>query len=132
MMPIKSLWYSPFSFGHLFFLTSLISVAFFNGFIPLVSVMLLHAFLNLHAWWPLIGISGLTLKSNVQVGDELLMDKVIGNSSLMKSARAAVQEYDTELPLAVAVLGCRLGINVDIAASTSTVEPAVINEDGND
>ena len=55
------------------------------------------------------------MKSNVQVGDEFFMDKVIGNSSLMKSARAAVQEYDTELPLSIAVLGCRLVINVDIA-----------------
>ena len=37
-----------------------------------------------------IGLSGLTLKSNIQVGYEFFMDEVIGNASLMKSVRAVV------------------------------------------
>ena len=48
-----------------------------------------------------ISLSGLALKSNVQVGDELFMDEVIGKASSMKTVRAAVQEYDTYLPLVV-------------------------------
>ena len=78
-----------------------------------------------------IGIYGLALKANVQVGDTFLMDEVIGNSSSMKSVRAAVQEYNTELPLDISVLERRLVLNVDFAASTSTDEPEVITEDGN-
>ena len=37
-----------------------------------------------------IDISGLELKSNVQVGDKFLVGEVIGKASLMKSVRAAV------------------------------------------
>ena len=37
-----------------------------------------------------IGISGLELKSNVQVGDTFFVDEVIGKASLLKSVRAAV------------------------------------------
>ena len=59
-----------------------------------------------------IGLSGLALKSNVQVGDALLMDEVIGNASTMNSARADMKEYYTEIPLAIAVLECSLGRNV--------------------
>ena len=77
-----------------------------------------------------IGISGIELKSNVQLGNELLMYKVTGKESSTKSARVAVQEYDTELTLVVAVLYICLGCNVDIATSTSTDEPEVITEDG--
>ena len=76
-----------------------------------------------------IGIYVLTLKSNVQVGDEFLMGEVIGNASSIKSAREYVQEYDTELPLAISVLDRHLGHNVDFSASTSTYEPAVITKD---
>ena len=79
-----------------------------------------------------IGLSVFDLKSNVQVGNEFLMDEVIGKASLMKSSRAAVHEYDTELPLDISVLERCLGINIDIAASTSTDEPAVITEDDDD
>ena len=79
-----------------------------------------------------IGISDLALKSNVQVGNKLFMDEVIGKALSMKSARAAVQEYDTELPLAIAILECRFGRNVDVAISTSTDVPAVITEDEDD
>ena len=61
-----------------------------------------------------------------------MMDEVIVKASLMKSVRAAVQEYDTDLPLDVAVLERRLGQNVDVAASTITEETAVITEYGND
>ena len=50
----------------------------------------------------------------------------------MKSARASVQEYETDLPLDISVLEPRLGRNVYVAASTSTYEPAVIPEDGDD
>ena len=42
-----------------------------------------------------IGLSGHVLKSNVQVGHELLMYEVIWNATSMKSVRAGVQEYDT-------------------------------------
>ena len=79
-----------------------------------------------------IGLSGLALKYNVQVGNEFLMDEFIGKASLMKSARVAVQDYDTDLPLGISVLERRLGRNVYVAASTSTYEPAVITEDGDD
>ena len=79
-----------------------------------------------------IGLSGLALKSNVQLGDELLMDEVIVKASLMKSVRSAIQGYDSELPLDIAVLENRLGHNVDVASSTNTYEPAVITEDGDD
>ena len=79
-----------------------------------------------------IGLSGLVSKSNVQVGDELFMDEVIGNASLMKSVRSAVQEYDIELPLDIAVLELRLEKNVDVAASTSTDETEFITEDVDD
>ena len=54
------------------------------------------------------------------------MDEVIGNASLMKSVRAAVQEYDTELSLDISVLERRLGQDVDFAASTSTDETEFI------
>ena len=50
----------------------------------------------------------------------------------MESVRADVQEYDTEIPLNVAVLERHLGRNVYVAASTSTDDPEVITEDGND
>ena len=79
-----------------------------------------------------IGLYGLALKSNFQVGNELLMDEVIVNTSSMKSVRAAVQEYDADIPLGVSVLERRVGINVDVAASTSMDETAVISEDGDD
>ena len=42
-----------------------------------------------------IGLSGLVLKFNVKVGNEFLMNEVIGEASLMKSAREDVQDYDT-------------------------------------
>ena len=77
------------------------------------------------------GFSGVALKSNVQVGDELLMDEIIGNASLMKPVREAVQEYDTELPLDILVLEHRLGCNIYVASSTIIDEPTVITEDGN-
>ena len=48
----------------------------------------------------------------------------------MKSARAAVQEYDKQLPLLIAVLGRHLVCIVDVAPSTIMDEPTVINEDG--
>ena len=76
-----------------------------------------------------IGLSGLALKSNVQGVDELLMDEVIGKELLMKSVKAAVQEYDTELTLDIAVLKRHLGYNVDVDTSTSTDDPVVITED---
>ena len=79
-----------------------------------------------------IGLSGLALKYNVQVGNEFLMGEFIGKASLMKSARVAVQDYDTDLPLGISVLERCLGRNVYVAASTSTYEPAVITEDGDD
>ena len=69
-----------------------------------------------------IGIYGLALKSNVQVGDEFFIDEVIYKASSMKLVRAAVQGYETELQLDIAVLEFRLGRNVDVAASTSTDE----------
>ena len=50
----------------------------------------------------------------------------------MKSVRASVQDYDTELPFTISVLGRRLVRNVYGDASTSTDEPAVIMEDGED
>ena len=79
-----------------------------------------------------IGISGFALKSNFQVGYKLLMDEVIGKASSMKSVRQYVQEYDTDLHLAIYILERRLVRNVDVAASTSTYELEVISEDGND
>ena len=78
-----------------------------------------------------IGLSGLTLKSNVQVGDESWMDEVIGKASLMKSVRADAQEYEKELPLYISVLDRRLGRNVDVSASNGTDEPDIISEDRN-
>ena len=60
------------------------------------------------------------------------MDEVIDNASFLKSVRASVQEYDTEIPLAIDVLERRLGRNVDVADSNSTDEPAVTTEDVND
>ena len=42
--------YGTFYFGRLFVLTRFKSVPIFNGFILLVSVMLLHALLNLNVW----------------------------------------------------------------------------------
>ena len=77
-----------------------------------------------------IGLSGLAFKSNVQVGNELFMDDVIGKSSLMKSVVAAVQEYEKEIPLDISVLERHLVCNVDVDASTSTYDPEVITEDG--
>ena len=82
------------------------------------------AFLN-------IGIFVIALISNAQVGDELLMDEVIGNILSMKLVREAVQEYDTYLPLDIDVLERCLGCNAYVAASTSTDGPAVITEDVN-
>ena len=79
-----------------------------------------------------IDLSGLALKSNVQVGNEFLMYEVIGKASLTKSVITAVQDYDTELPLAISVLEHHLVRNVYVAASTSTEEPEVITEDGDD
>ena len=79
-----------------------------------------------------IGLSGLALRSNIQVGYEFLMDEVIGNAPLMKSVRAAVREYGTEVPLTISVLEHNLGRNVYVATSNSTDELAVITEDGND
>ena len=38
-----------------------------------------------------IGLSGLPLKSNVQIGDTYVMHEVIGKASLMKSGRESVQ-----------------------------------------
>ena len=70
-----------------------------------------------------IGLSGLALKSNVQIGDEFFMDEVIGKESSMKSVRSAVQDYGTDLPLDISFLEHRLGSNVDVSASTSTDEP---------
>ena len=46
----------------------------------------------------------------------------------MKSVVADVQEYDTELPLDIAVLKHRLGHNVDVSASTGTDDPAVMTD----
>ena len=43
-----------------------------------------------------------------------------------------MQEYDTEPPLAIAILERCLRRNVYVAASTSMDEPAVITEDGYD
>ena len=60
------------------------------------------------------------------------MYKVIGKASSMKSARASVQEYETDLPLDISVLELRLVRNVDVAASTITDEQSVITEDGDD
>ena len=79
-----------------------------------------------------IGLFGLGLKSNVQVGNAFLMYEVIGKASLTKSVITAVQDYDTELPLAIAVLEHHLVRNVYVAASTSTEEPEIITEDGDD
>ena len=50
----------------------------------------------------------------------------------MKSARAAVQDYETDLPLDISVLELRLVRNIDVAASTITDEQLVITEDGDD
>ena len=75
-----------------------------------------------------IGITGLVLNSNVQVGYELLMDEVIGKLSLIKSMRGAMQDYEIELPLDF-FLECHLGRNVDVAAINSMDEPEVIPED---
>ena len=60
------------------------------------------------------------------------MYEVIGKASSMKSVRASVQEYDTDIPLAISVLEICLGHNVDVAASNSTYDPEVITEDGDD
>ena len=79
-----------------------------------------------------IGLSGLALRSNIQVGYEFLMDEVIGNAPLMKSVRAAVREYGTEVPLTISVLEHNLGRNVYVATSNSTNKPEVITENGND
>ena len=76
-----------------------------------------------------IGLFGLGLKSNVQVGNEFLMDEFIGKASSMKSVIESVQEYETYLPLDIAVLERRLRRHVDVSASTSTYEPAVITKD---
>ena len=77
-----------------------------------------------------IGLSGLTLKSNVQVGDEFLIGEVIGKVSSMKLVRKYVQDYDTDLPFTVFILEHCLGRNVDVDARTSMDEPDFINEDG--
>ena len=79
-----------------------------------------------------IDLSGLALTSNIQVGDELFMDEVIGKTSSIKSVREAVQEYCTELPLSIDVLERSLRRNLDVVACTSTDEPSVITEDEND
>ena len=46
--------------------------------------------------------------------------------------RAAVQEYYTQILLAIDVLERRLGRNVYVSAIISTDDPAVIAEDGYD
>ena len=56
-----------------------------------------------------IDLSGIPFKSNVQIGDVFLMNEVIEKAPLVKSARADVQEYDIEIPLAITVLERRLG-----------------------
>ena len=83
------------------------------------------AFLN-------IGLYGHAFNSNAQVGDELLMDEVIGKTKSMKSVMADVQEYEKYLSLASAVLERRLVCNVDVSTSTSTYEPEVRTENGDD
>ena len=50
----------------------------------------------------------------------------------MKSVRETFQEYDIDIPLSIAVLERCLQHNVYVSDSTSTDEPAVITEDGND
>ena len=50
----------------------------------------------------------------------------------MESVRADVQEYDTEIPLDVAVLERHLGRNVYVDFSTSIDDPTVITEDVDD
>ena len=79
-----------------------------------------------------IGLYGHELESNAQVGDELLMDEVIGKTKSMKSVMADVQEYEKYLSLASAVLERRLVCNVDVSTSTSTYEPEVRTDNGDD
>ena len=79
-----------------------------------------------------ISLSGLEFKSNVQVDDELLMDGVIDKASSIKPMMEAVREYDAEINLAIAVLERHLGCNIYVASNTSTDEPAVITEDGDE
>lgn len=51
------------------------------------------------------------------------MVEVIGGASSMKAVRAAVHEYDTELPLAIAVLERRLGRIVVMSKRTKYKMP---------
>ena len=51
-----------------------------------------------------IVLSGLSLKSEVKTGDEFLMDEVIGGAVSMKLVMKSVDQYDTELPLAIVIL----------------------------
>ena len=60
MKPFNKFCYGPSYFGGLFVLMVFHSVAVFNGSILLVSVRLLHAFLNLHVWLFLIRVYCLT------------------------------------------------------------------------
>ena len=75
-----------------------------------------------------IGIYGLAPKSNIQVGNEFLMDEVIGKASSIKLVRESVKEYDTELPLDISILERCLGCNVYLSASNITYDPAFITE----
>ena len=81
-----------------------------------------------------ICLYGHALDSNAQVGNELLMDEVIGKTTSMKSVKAYVQDYDKYLPLDIAVLERRLVCNVDVSTITSTYELEVRtdNEDDKD
>ena len=54
------------------------------------------------------------------------MDEVIGKAPSMKPARASVQEYDTELPLDIAVMEIRMVRSVYVANITITDETVVI------
>ena len=56
-----------------------------------------------------IGLSGVSLKSEVKPGDKFLINEVIGWTTSMKAVRTAVYEYDKEVPLAIAVLEQHLG-----------------------
>ena len=69
---------------------------------------------------------GIALNSNVQVGNNFLMDVFIGKAPSTKSVRAVVQYYDTELPLDIAVMESRMVRSVYVANITITDETVVI------
>ena len=65
-----------------------------------------------------IGLPGLSLPSEVEVGNKFLMNKVPISASSIKAVRHAVHEYDKKIPLSINVLKRRMMLSIIIATNT--------------